>query len=146
MLNIQASTLLCVLAVSMLAMNRAPELGTLWGRILAARKAAGLSQEAIAQKLHITKGAVSQWENGEVQNLRLPNLFALAKVLRVEAQWLATGEGPRAVHRSGPEREMLDRWIAAFDSMTEQERALAIGLFENRLQIAASEPDPANDA
>lgn len=130
----------------MLVMNRAVDMGTLWGRILAARKAAGLSQEAVAERLGISKAAVSHWETGDTKDLKLPNLFGLARILHVEPQWLATGEGPRATRRSENERQMLDRWIAVFDSMPEKERALAVSLFENRLQLGELEPPPANDS
>ena len=33
-------------------------------RISAARKAAGLSQEALASRLHVTRQTISKWETG----------------------------------------------------------------------------------
>ena len=43
-------------------------------RLRARRTALGLTQEALAEKLHVTRQAVSSWENGKTQ----PDLEMLA--------------------------------------------------------------------
>lgn len=61
-------------------------------RIAQARKEAGLSQQAVANRFGISRAAVAQWENGDT----FPGsakLEGLAEVLRVSLEWLATGRG-----------------------------------------------------
>lgn len=54
----------------------------------------GLSQDAVAKAVGVTRAAVSQWENGSTKDLKLSNIFKLARVLKKNAEWLGTGEGP----------------------------------------------------
>lgn len=44
------------------------------------RKAAGLSQEAVAEKLNVTQGAISQWETGQASPM-MDKLPELARIL-----------------------------------------------------------------
>ncbi len=64
-------------------------------RIKQKRKEAGLSQEALAKQVGVTKGAISQWEQGAT-NPSGQNLYSLAKALRVSAEWLLSGQSPKA--------------------------------------------------
>lgn len=61
-------------------------------RIAAARKSRGLTQQALAQKLKVSKNAVSEWErdNGQPEAQRLP---ALRRALDVPFDWLLDGVG-----------------------------------------------------
>ena len=62
-------------------------------RIAQARKAAGLSQEQLGEKLGVSGQAVSEWESGAVS----PDAAALAAMCRelgVSADWLLLGEEP----------------------------------------------------
>ncbi len=64
---------------------------TLGRRIQALRKEAGLTQEALAEKMGITAQAVSKWEN----DLSCPDIMTLpllCKVLHTTADTLLTGE------------------------------------------------------
>ena len=69
---------------------------TLGTRLRAARTAQGLTQQALADSLHIARGAreISRYETDEIapQDARL---VALAKVLGVRPGWLRYGEGRR---------------------------------------------------
>lgn len=61
-------------------------------RIKRARKARGLTQEILSERLHVTRGAISHWEQGTA----LPctaNLSSLAMALGVPLEWLVGG-GP----------------------------------------------------
>ena len=54
---------------------------------------AGKSRGELAKHLDIAKSAVHAW--GKTTNeIASRNLFRAARFLRVEAEWLATGEGP----------------------------------------------------
>lgn len=89
-------------------------------RISIARKEIGLSQGELAEKVGLTRPAVSKWEKGSVpENSRME---ALAEALGVETAWLA-GFGPRLPIRkahAGDSQEaalqggaLLD-WAAAY--------------------------------
>ncbi len=62
-------------------------------KILYCRKRAGLSQEALAERLGVSRQAVSKWETGEA----LPEtnkLAALAERLGVSVDWLLSEDEP----------------------------------------------------
>lgn len=56
-------------------------------RIAAARKAAGLTQEALGEKLGVSRQAVSKWETGAADP-STANLLALAKLYGVSPEEL----------------------------------------------------------
>lgn len=61
-------------------------------RIIQARKSRGLSQELLAERMHISRGACGHWERGKA----LPStdhLQKLAEVLNVRIDWLISGHG-----------------------------------------------------
>ena len=60
---------------------------TLSGKILYCRKRAGLSQEALAEKLGVSRQAVSKWETGEAVP-ELSKLVLLAAAFGVTTDWL----------------------------------------------------------
>ena len=66
---------------------------TLEDRIRSARAARELSASELARAIGVTSAAVSRWENGLVKHLRSEHLFPMARLLRVNAEWLATGKG-----------------------------------------------------
>lgn len=63
-------------------------------KILFCRKRAGLSQEALAEKLGVSRQAVSKWENGESAP-DLEKLMLLSKTFGVTADWLLSEEEPK---------------------------------------------------
>lgn len=64
-------------------------------RIAARRRELGLTQTDLASIAGVSKAAVSYWETGDTKNLKNEHLFAIADALRVEARWLAVGQGPK---------------------------------------------------
>lgn len=61
-------------------------------RIKSARKLRQRSQKWLAEEVGVTQSSVSEWETGK-SGLTVENLSALAKVLDVNFEWLATGRG-----------------------------------------------------
>ena len=60
---------------------------TLGRRIQEARKAAGLSQESLGERLGVSRQAVSKWESG-ASDPSTSNLMALAKLYGISAEEL----------------------------------------------------------
>ena len=60
---------------------------TLGKRIMALRKAAGMTQEQVAERLGVSPQAVSKWESGAADP-STSNLLALAKLFGVSAEEL----------------------------------------------------------
>ena len=60
---------------------------TLSEKLQSLRKAAGLSQEALAERLNVTRQAVSKWETGEGKP-DIDNLLPLAKLLGTTVDYL----------------------------------------------------------
>lgn len=89
-------------------------------RIRKARIAAGFSQSHLADLMHVTRSACSQWEQPGGTAPRGTRLERLATVLGVSVEWLATGgDGDvRAEDATGgyrnalsvEERELLERY------------------------------------
>ena len=63
------------------------------GKILYCRKKAGLSQEALAEKLGVSRQAVSKWETGEAVP-ELSKLVLLASTFGVTTDWLLSESEP----------------------------------------------------
>ncbi len=66
-------------------------------RLKVARKNAGLSQNEVAEKLHISRQAISQWENGRSYP-DLDNLTLLSQLYQVDIYEL-NGKINRLIHQ-----------------------------------------------
>ncbi|MBQ7330826.1 MAG: helix-turn-helix transcriptional regulator [Oscillospiraceae bacterium] len=66
---------------------------TFTDRLIAARKAKGLSQEALAEALGLSRQAVSKWETGESKP-DLDNLIGLCRHLQLSMEYLCLGTQP----------------------------------------------------
>jgi transcriptional regulator with XRE-family HTH domain len=78
-------------------------------RIKSAREARGWTQPELGRAVGVSKSAVSQWEKGVVQNLKLGNLFAVSQALGRDVRELVFGEAQahlsaRAVAEQGTVR------------------------------------------
>lgn len=73
-------------------------------KILYLRKKSGYSQEALAEKLGVSRQAVSKWENGDADP-EIGKLKLLAELFQVSTDWLLSDTEPveepaRNVHRA----------------------------------------------
>jgi DNA-binding XRE family transcriptional regulator len=64
-------------------------------RIRKYRKSLGLTQEDLAGRINLTREAISKWESGASENIKLDNLMALCKVFSLSAEELITGKKPK---------------------------------------------------
>jgi transcriptional regulator with XRE-family HTH domain len=62
-------------------------------RIRRARRKAGLTQAAVADRLQVQRSAVSNWESINDIQPSLQHLIALAKICDSSFEWLGTGRG-----------------------------------------------------
>lgn len=95
-------------------------MSTLDQRITEARKGQGLSPSELAKAIGVTGAAVSRWENGQVKNLRMDHLFDIARLLKVNPEWLATGNGRKQVGQVDLSDLSQDEqfWLDLFRSLT----------------------------
>lgn len=68
------------------------ETATLGDRLAAAREAAGLSQDELAERLGVRRKTIRTWEN-DMAEPRANRIQMLAGMLGVSLRWLLTGEG-----------------------------------------------------
>ena len=70
-------------------------------KILYCRKKAGLSQEALAERLGVSRQAISKWETGDAVP-EINKLLLLANVFGVTTDWLLSEEEPAAEKVEAP--------------------------------------------
>lgn len=64
---------------------------TMGDRIRTLRQARGLSQSQLAERVGVTTGAVSHWESGNTQNIKIPTYLKLCSELGTTPHYLALG-------------------------------------------------------
>lgn len=81
-------------------------------KILQCRKKAGLSQEALAERIGVSRQAVSKWETGEAMP-ELPTVVALAKEFGVTTDWLLSDAEEIPAAEPTPSRPKRDAkyWV-----------------------------------
>jgi transcriptional regulator with XRE-family HTH domain len=70
-------------------------MSTLAGRIRKARLRAGFSQQRLADRLQVTRGAVANWESANGVAPATERLQRIAEHTGIAFEWLATGHGAR---------------------------------------------------
>ena len=53
------------------------------------------SVQEIADIIGVSAAAIYQWQSDATKNIRPENLFPFARAVNVNAEWIATGEGPK---------------------------------------------------
>lgn len=104
-------------------------------RLKYARNRAQMSQDSLAQRAGITKGAISQWENNISSGCKIETLFNLADALMVDARWLATGHGEPETTTELPHHLQAGK---ALDKLPQEARDPLIKLIQ-ALSTAADE-------
>ncbi len=107
-------------------------------RIIRARKAAGLSQEELGQRLGVTRQAVSKWETGQTKP-DADMLVLLCRELGLTADYLLLGvEEPAQAPAPAPEREE-DTYAILLNAPVEDVYSSAMDFL--RSQLGYSEED-----
>ena len=108
-------------------MASSDEPSTLPARLQWALDHTGHTQASLAREIGISKGAVGQWASGATDHIRPAHLFEAARALRIEPEWLATGNGPRTrLERVAPDVDVeICRLVSA---MPDQARTALLAL------------------
>ena len=79
-------------------------------KIFRCRRQLGLSQEELAERIGVTRQAVSKWEQG-ISTPELDSLVALAKIFGVTTDYLLSDaeQMPKTQQPSGEKQDWLDR-------------------------------------
>jgi transcriptional regulator with XRE-family HTH domain len=91
---------------------------TIGERIREARTAKGLTQEQLAEQVHVTKQAVYKYETGIVTNIPLDKLESIAACLGVAPGYLAGWQGSPA--EAELDALIQDEPIAAYQNLKDQ--------------------------
>lgn len=70
---------------------------TLAHRLDQAMKSAKVSRADLLRVTGVSPNAASKWFKGTSENLKADHAFKIAKLCRVNAEWLATGRGKPAI-------------------------------------------------
>ena len=118
---------------------------TLGGRIQAGRKSAGLSQEALGERLGVSRQAVSKWE-ADAAVPELENLIAMSRIFGITIGALLGVESP-AAEPDQPEAHAPDESghaapadTAPTGELTERELAAAEAIAQKYLAAAQAQP------
>lgn len=123
-------------------------------RIRRLREAAGMSQQALADRCHVSRVAVTKWESGETANVKLHNLLALCKafghtadqmlqaelteqnVIQIDKVLTACEKDHSQSYfeyaKSGRRKSFVDNAIRAAEELTDE----GLSIVEAQLQIA----------
>jgi len=81
---------------------------TMGDRIRQLRQARGMSQSQLAEQLGVTTGAVSQWESGATENIKLKTFLELCEILVTNPHYLVLGpESVEPGNRAGRRRHQI---------------------------------------
>ena len=99
--------------------------------IRALRKARGLSQQELAERLHVVRQTVSKWEQG----LSVPDadmLVRLAECLEVSVEELLGTPRPESTAPLEPQAVLADKLSALTGQLAEQNHRLEMGRHRRR--------------
>lgn len=100
-------------------------------RIKSARKACGMTQAELAEKIGVKFSAIHKYESGLVVNLKRDTIAALAKALDVSPAWLMCMDDAPAAPRTNTlriagrdgtliEKKLSDEQVAALKGIIDQ--------------------------
>jgi transcriptional regulator with XRE-family HTH domain len=114
-----------------------PEQESQGARIRTARQARGMTQEALAHAVGVTRSAVAQWETGRAGQVGA-NLARLGAVLGVSASWLM---GESAAPSGAPQAEDATELalLRLYRACGEEDRAWLLRMAARLARAAAQE-------
>lgn len=108
---------------------------TLGNKIRTHRKALGLTQTELGEKLGVKVNAVSKWECGRVEDIPTSKIKALANLFGVQPSYLIDDEVEQPTVSDGPpdlDREIIERLVQLTPEELEKVDAFVQGLLAAR--------------
>ena len=113
-------------------------------RLKSARKAAGLTQHALAEKVGIRSASIAQMETGLTKFPSSKNLLPLARALDVDPEWLISGKGqpkppsnevrePAAEYCAHNQQEQM--MLDLFRNLPEEDRRRALQYVRDAVEL-----------
>ena len=93
------------------------------GRIKAKRKAAGKTQEQLAEKLSVTVGYVSQLERG-VTKISLDTLSEICSVLHCDMSFFVS------VTATGENTYLQSEWMGKYAALTQTQKRIVLDIID----------------
>ena len=114
---------------------------TIGERIATLRAKKKLTQTELASSVGVSRVAVTKWESGETQNMKLANLTGLSRVFSISIEELITGISPaRGVHqnvkpynfekKTKPKHSAIDKVAELMERMDDKHRWRLVGRAE----------------
>jgi len=103
-------------------------------RIKRLRESKGLSQQAVADKLGVSRVAVTKWENGMTANLKLSNLLGFCELFSISVEELVRGNSAQDESKARQEKEAVSvgcPWKAYRDADAATQAAVDLLLLPN---------------
>lgn len=102
---------------------------SLGARIREARLSANLSVPELAKRVGVSKQIVYRWEADEVDYIKPPHLFKVAKITGYNPIWLQAGTGEKHMHDwTDTLTDLMEVWAQLDES--EQVEVLAFARFK----------------
>lgn len=80
-------------------------------RIKSARESAGLKANELSALIHVYPSTISRYENGDIKNIKIPIIAAIANALHVNPMWLIGKSEHRDV------KDMVSSWNVPSNSL-----------------------------
>ena len=103
-------------------------------KIRALRKAIGMTQEELGEKIGVQKAAINKYETGLVVNLKRGTIHKLAKALGVSPVYLLDDD-------NSDESNLDQRLLNAFHAASAEARELALNMLEQSAAMQRKEKD-----
>ncbi len=109
-------------------------------KIYTCRKSAGLSQEALAEKIGVSRQAISKWETGEATP-EVSKLLALSNTFKVSTDWLLNDEAELPAQSVQPVVEEPSSQVAAEEeTISDQEAPVSEEPSQDAVYIELEKP------
>jgi transcriptional regulator with XRE-family HTH domain len=123
---------------------------TLAKRVYAAMRHAGITeQKDLAKAIGVSKQAVQKWLSGKSDYIRPEHLFKIADVTKINARWIALGEGApvRPTYLTPEESELVEIYRALAlsrdpDAVQRRDMWIRLGRLEMKALAPASPANP----
>ena len=96
-----------------------------------ARKSMGYSQNDLAKMLHVTQGAVSQWEN----NITQPDsdqIFAISSVLSISLDAIVSSDGNQELKQLTDDRNIAKKIIGKLPMLSDEQLYVLLGYISGK--------------